>query len=216
MHMFRPRGGPIELSNTAPPRLALVLLLRSGAQMWDERHGLEITCLFQRRGRAVRLVAGEQVICNGVALSNNDSSFDGFAPLAVGSLPNTLRYVRQGTATEVRFTLPPAPVILSPQVGARVPRSPPVTVTYEAGSGEWVQVLAYRDAPAGHPRMPVIQSQPQPDTGVYADFDVHAVEAGPGGLLVCRAFAMRVIDAGEFQSVRIRVWSQTSVPLVWL
>ncbi len=212
-----PQSGPIQLADTSAGQLEVVIIATAMQKQWEASPRLRITFLLQLHGRAVRLVQGEQVQCNGTPLANNDSSFDGIVPLAAQGFPNTCLYQQNQHDTPVRidFVLAPPPVLLRPQEGETLSGRQLLDVFYQAGPGRDVQVTAFRTAKSPSVPIAVSNGNVQPDTGHYHHFDPRGFVSGPGTLTLTRAFPSLSLDGTAFTAVHLNARCETCIKVTW-
>jgi hypothetical protein len=204
--------GPTVLSDTRPANLNLVVVVQDMISDAASQPTLNVTFLFQTEsGRAVRLVKGETVVCNGTALQNNDSSFDGQVPMpADPAAPISCTYT-SGTATaSISFALPPIPVILSPKAGDTVTRAKDLTVLYTPSGGRGIQAIADNGTARG-----AVAGQQQPDNGRYGPLDTTRLQAGAGRVMIDREYASRTLSDTGFRAAQLNMRVDGAIAVTW-
>jgi hypothetical protein len=140
-------------------------------------------------------VAGERVSCNGLAIPGTGYNFHIDLPATVVSgKVVTCTYTSGKTAATFTFTAPLAPAILSPQEGARVPRSKHTLVSYRV-SQQWAfYIIAL--GPSSKVWTPSSAAQPNPVT-----LDTSAVSLGPGSVALNQFFTLSDLRGPAFRAV---------------
>lgn len=210
--------GPTVLSDTRPANLNLIVVVQDMIPDASLQPAVNVTFLFQTdSGRAVRLVKGETVACNGTALCNDDSSFDGNLPFPDDpSAPISCTYTSGAATASLSFTLPPTPVILSPKAGDTVTRAKNFTVLYTPGSGRGIQATADNGMEQGKTTsgVPVTGLQ-QPDNGRYGPLDTTQLQPGTGRVTLDREYAPRTLSDTGFRAAQLNMRVDGAAAVTW-
>jgi hypothetical protein len=210
--------GPTVLSDTRPGNLNLIVIVQDMISDASLQPALNVTFLFQTEsGRAVKLVKGETVVCNGTALRNDNSGFDGNLDIPDdASAPISCTYT-SGTATaSISFVLPPIPVILSPKAGDTVTRAKNFTVLYALGTGRGIQAAAFNGTGDGKAMtgVPVTGLQ-QPDNGRYGPLDTTQLQPGAGRVTLDREYAPRTLSDTGFRAAQLNMRVDGAIAVTW-
>lgn len=210
--------GPTVLSDTRPGNLNLVVVVGYMISDAASQSALNVTFLFQTEsGRAVKLVKGETVVCNGTALRNDDSSFDGQVPTPTDPAAPISCVYTSGTATaSISFVLPPIPVILSPKAGDTVTRTKDFTVLYTPGGGRGIQATADNGTDQAKTTSgPPVTGLQQPDNGRYGPLDTTRLQAGAGRVTLDREYAPRTLSDTGFRAAQLNMRVDGAIAVTW-
>ena len=199
---------PVDTSLTG--QLALSLKLKIGGYDASTRDMTELNVTLTHQGRRVRLRAGEQISCNGIALAGYESNFHLKVPSEVysGKLV-TCTYTSGKTSATFTFTAPLAPIILSPQENAQVARSTHTPVRYRI-SPDWAFYVIALDPPK-KAWTPEAAAQPNPVL-----LDTSAFPAGPGSIAIHQLFTLPDLHGPDFQSVQGQGGAHYRMEVTWV
>lgn len=207
---------PVILHDPTPGELEVVLSVNIGGYGAD-RDQTMISLSFLSHGNAVQLIGHEQLMCNGKAMPvHQQYTFFQLADAPTRTLEGktmTCTYRVGKTSTTFLFTVPRAPVIRSPQDGARVARSMRTVVTYdyEKQVGKLFGVVALGP---GAKTFTTHLDTPGP---MQAQLDTSAFPTGEGSLSLSQALALRVTQIGvPFHSLTAEGMANAMATVTWV
>jgi hypothetical protein len=190
--------------------LALSLSLQLGRYDAATRDTAEMDITFSHQGHAVKLVAGEHISCDGVALPSYGTNFDVKWPAEVVSgHVVTCTYTSGNASATFTFTAPLAPAILSPQEGALVSRSRYTLVSYRISQAWAFYAIAL--GPSIKAWTPWAAGQPNPVT-----LDTSGFPPGGGSLALNQFFTLADLRGPAFGSVEGRGGAQYAIQVSWV
>jgi hypothetical protein len=207
---------PVVLHDPAPGELEVVFNVNMpgyGADRGNTMIGLS----FLSHGNVVQLVGHEQLMCNGKAMPVHQQ----YALFQLVDAPSrtlegqtmSCTYRVSNTSTTFSFRVPRAPVIRSPQDGARVPRSTHTIVIYDydAPSGKLFGVVALG------PGAKALSDHLNTPGPMQATLDTSAFPTGEGSLSLTQALTPRVALIGTpFRSLDAEGTATAQLTVTWI
>jgi hypothetical protein len=202
---------PVVLSDTSASRLAVSVRLTLGGYDTPTRDRTMIDVIFEHGGHPVQFVAGEKVICAGVALQRFTGAFEGTVSTAsIAGTAMTCTYTSGLQSAPISFRVPRAPVILSPRDREQVPHDANTAVRYSLEPDPTMWVIAIS---------PHAKAVAKPDsiTGTGATIDTTTLQTGAGTIAITEpSLPLNELQGTQFQSLSGGAWAATEVVIEWI
>lgn len=200
---------PIVLKDTSPGQLALFVSISMGSYDPANRDTTTIHLGIEAQGRPVQFGADEKMTCQGTPLQRFTGAFDGtFPTAAIADNPMICTYTSGQSSATVTFTVPAAPIILSPQDHAQLPRSARTPVQYRLAPGTLVGVVALGTRDKAVP-------QPGTQSNSQAIFDTSTFSSGSGTISLTQDLALPELHQSGFKSLASRGSAITMIEVIW-
>lgn len=201
---------PIILNDTAPSQFAPFVVVSMGGYDPATRDTTTIDIGFQFKGHPVQFVGDEQVSCHDTRLQRYIGAFEASFPTAtIAGQPFTCLYISGQISATLTFTLPIAPVILSPPDQAQVTRSASTVVLYHVAASTTLGVVALGPQSKAVPHANAISAS-------QADIDTSTFSPGPGFISLTQEFVFQDLHGTGFQSLDGRGTAMTMVAVTWI
>ncbi len=142
---------------------------------------------FFEKGAFVDLRSGATIRCNGVELPHTALGYVGRVTL-IASGAYEIEHSLDDERVTMSVAVPARPVITSPTTGAQLVKSATQLVTFTAGTGTNIQVIA--EGPAGSQSVPAL-----PDSGM-ATVNTLSMGVGAGSVSIVREMTGKVSGTG--------------------
>lgn len=199
-------ANPIVLSDTSPSHLELGIFVMLGGYDAASRDQVMVELNFTSGGSIVRLVAGERIACGGHQVQGAGNT--NWQISAASGETLTCTYISGATTATFSFTIPHAPVILTPHDQAQVARSATTTVTYST-DGPVFSVVALSTASKAFPSPSAVGS-------TSSTFDTHALAPGKGTIVLTQYLDQIGLHAPAFKAAQGHAQTIAQITVNWI
>ena len=199
----------ITLKNTSPGQLDVRVMVRVGGYDTTTRDTTALDVRFVVGERVVKMVGDESVVCNATTLQRYAGSFELQATTtSLAGKTMTCMYTSGSSSATIVFTIPAAPVILSPQDGRSVTRSASTMVSYRVAAGVLPSVVAtgQKDKAIASPGATSVSQ---------AALDTTSFTVGPGQIALTQELTTLDGQNNGFKSLVVQISAMTMVAVTW-
>jgi hypothetical protein len=206
---------PVILSAPSPAQLEAYFSVTMGGYDPATRAMTIIGLGFTSNGRPVQFAGSEQLQCNGIALPlHNQTAEFQIAEASTSTLEGhtlSCTYSTKDSSATLELAVPYAPLILSPQDNAQLPRSTHTVVTYNVQDGQILGVVALGSG------VKTIAGSGTLDMADSTMLNTSAFPTGAGIISLTQVLELQVTQTGtSFKSLSAEGMAETMVPVTWV